>query len=103
MDETQVEYEAADVRTRRVSRPQRWASSPTHVRSTAVGNLNEDYGHQLREPKSLPTDAGDAILKLARALARQAAREDHARQQARSACNAETRRDLCEILHRSAK
>ncbi|MCR4266629.1 hypothetical protein [Nitratireductor sp. ZSWI3] len=53
--------------------------------------------------KALPAEIGDAILKLARVLARQAAREDHARQQAGSASHDETRGDLREIFHRPAK
>lgn len=53
--------------------------------------------------KDLPAEIDDAILKLARVLARQAAREDHARQQAGSACYDETRGDLREVLDRSAK
>jgi len=36
----------------------------------------------------------NAILKLARVLARQAAREDHAQDQARSACNDQTGSDI---------
>lgn len=53
--------------------------------------------------KNLPAEIDDAILKIARVLARQAAREDHARQQAGSACHDETRGDLREIFHRPAK
>lgn len=53
--------------------------------------------------KDLPAEIDDAILKLARVLARQAAREDHARQQAGSACHDETRGDLREIFHRPAE
>lgn len=53
--------------------------------------------------RDLPPEIGDAILKLARVLARQAAREDHARQQAGSARHDETRGDLREIFHRPAK
>jgi hypothetical protein len=53
--------------------------------------------------KDLPAEIDDAILKLARVLARQAAREDHARQQARSACHDETRGNLREIFHRPAE
>ena len=53
--------------------------------------------------KNLPADIDDAILKFARVLARQAAREDHARQQAGSASHDETRSDLREIFHRPAE
>lgn len=53
--------------------------------------------------KDLPAEIDDAILKIARVLARQAAREDHARQQAGSARHDETRGDLREIFHRPAK
>ena len=51
------------------------------------------------EGKDLPAEIDDAILKLARVLARQAAREDHARQHAGSARHDETRGDLREIFH----
>ncbi|WP_186398111.1 hypothetical protein [Stappia sp. P2PMeth1] len=53
--------------------------------------------------KDLPAEIDDAILKLARVLARQAAKEDHARQQAGSACHDETRGNLREIFHRPAE
>ncbi|YBV96863.1 hypothetical protein M1D80_08100 [Phyllobacteriaceae bacterium JZ32] len=53
--------------------------------------------------KDLPAEIDDAILKIARVLARQAAREDHARQEVGSACHDETRGNLREILNRSAK
>lgn len=53
--------------------------------------------------KDLHAEIDDAILKIARVLARQAAREDHARQQAGSACHDETRGNLREIFHRPAK
>lgn len=51
----------------------------------------------------LPAEIDNAILKIARALARQAAREDHARQQARSACHDEARGNIREVFHRPAK
>ena len=53
--------------------------------------------------EDLHAEIDDAILKIARALARQAAREDHARQQAGSACHDETRGNLRDIFHRPAK
>ncbi|WP_127072690.1 hypothetical protein [Pelagibacterium lentulum] len=53
--------------------------------------------------KDLPAEIDSAILKLARVLARQAAREDHARQQAGSACHDEARGNLREIFHRPAE
>lgn len=53
--------------------------------------------------KVLPAEVDDAILKLARVLARQAARDDHARQHAGSARHDETRSHLREIFHRPAE
>lgn len=44
-----------------------------------------------------------AILRLARALARQAAREDHAREQAKKERQDETSRDLRPLLDRPSK
>lgn len=53
--------------------------------------------------KELHAQVDDAILKIARVLARQAAREDHARQVAGSACHDETRGNLREIFYRPSK
>lgn len=49
--------------------------------------------HGLPDP-TLRRSVENAILKLARVLARQAAREDHAQDQARSACDYQTGRDI---------
>jgi len=43
---------------------------------------------------ALHSGVSNAILKLARVLARQAAREDHAQAQTRSACNDQTGSDI---------
>lgn len=53
--------------------------------------------------KELHAQVDNAILKVARVLARQAAREDHARQLAGSASHDETRGNLREIFHRPPK
>lgn len=45
-------------------------------------------------PAPLPPETREAILELARALARQAAREDHAEAEQRSKANDKPRRDL---------
>lgn len=79
----------------------RWTSKVVRLsakRSRADGQIYRE--HLAVAGKDLPAEIDDAILKLARVLARQAAREDHARQQAGSACHDETRGNLREILHR---
>jgi hypothetical protein len=57
---------------------------------------------QNQENQSLQVAPDKAILRLARALARQAAREDHARECADKARHYETSRDLCPLLDRSS-
>lgn len=82
----------------------RWATNVVRVsakRSLADGQTCRQ--HLPVAGKDLPVEIDDAILKLARVLARQAAREDHARQQAGSACHDETRGNLREIFHRPAE
>lgn len=72
------------------------------VKKLRAGELT---GHEClpTAEKDLHAEIDDAILKLARVLARQAAREDHARQQAGSACHDETRGNIREIFHRPAE
>ena len=53
-----------------------------------------------QEKQALQVAADKAILRLARALARQAAREDHARECADKARHNETSRDLRPLLDR---
>lgn len=82
----------------------RW--TPEIVRLSAPpSRANEQTGQEYLPVtgNGLPTEIDDAILKFARVLARQAAREDHAHQQAGSACHDETSGDLRAVLHRSAK
>lgn len=93
MDEDGTGYQVSEKRT----------NNAKYARSMLAGNSRCFRDRQLREHRCLLADDGGAILKIARALARQAAREDHARQQAGSACNAETCRDLCEVFHRSSE
>lgn len=52
----------------------------------------------LEAHSALSQESDSAILKIARALARQAAREDHARQRAGSACHDKTRSNIREVL-----
>lgn len=76
------------------------------ARMAARKSVDDGQTCQERLPaagKNLPAEIDDAILKLARVLARQAAREDHARQLARSAYHDETRGNLREIFHRPAE
>lgn len=56
-----------------------------------------------RDSRGLPdpalrSGAENAILKLARVLARQAAREDHAQNQVRSACDDQTGSDIRKVF-----
>lgn len=79
---------------------------PEVVRLSAKGPRADEQTCRKHLPvagKVLPAEIDGAILKLARVLARQAAREDHARQQAGSACHDETRGNLREIFHRPAE
>ena len=52
---------------------------------------------------SLRPSPDEAILRLARALARQAAREDHERSRVRKGNGDEESSDLCPILNRSSE
>ncbi len=56
-----------------------------------------------KTPDDLRPGVDNAILKLARVLARQVAREDHARELARSACDDKESSDLCKVFNRPAK
>lgn len=83
-------------------------SNSTKDESFSRGSGGEAALAAFRNPPRIPSHtlqagADDAILKIARALARQAAREDHARQQAESASHDKTCRNLREVLNRSAK
>ena len=83
-------------------------SKSTEGESFSREDTGEAALHAARNPhrnpnNTLRADSGDAILKIARALARQAAREDHARQQAESASHDKTCRNLRKVLNRSAK
>ncbi|MGH6848496.1 MAG: hypothetical protein ACREC0_13995 [Methylocella sp.] len=55
-----------------------------------------------RDQQALQVEPDKAILRLARALARQAAREDHACEQARKARDNESSRDIRLLLDRSS-
>lgn len=103
MEDAHSRHRATCSRSRPESRPFRGAPKPKLSRSSREENRRNDCDRQVPLFGSLPSDAGDAILKLARSLARQAAREDHARQLAGNATNAETRRDLCEVFYRSTE
>ncbi len=63
----------------------------------------EDQQCCAKRPDDLRSGVDGAILKLARVLARQVAREDHARELARSACDGKESGDLCKVLNRPAK
>lgn len=83
-------------------------SSSTKDERFSRGSGDEAKLGVFRNLRRIPThtlqaSADDAILKIARALARQAAREDHARQQAESASHDKTCRNLREVFNRSAK
>lgn len=60
-------------------------------------HLQQIGGNQI-EKQALQVGPDSAILRLARALARQAAREDHARECADKVREYETRRDLRPLL-----
>lgn len=69
----------------------------------AAGIDAADLQRCAKRPDGLRSGVDSAILKLARVLARQAAREDHARELARSACDDKESSDLCKVFNRPAK
>src|SRR5208283_4374554 len=73
-------------------------AQPSSLIDTANSNV-----HQKLQNQALQVEPDSAILRLARALARQAAREDHAREYADKARENETCRDLRPLLDRSAR
>jgi hypothetical protein len=64
---------------------------------------HREFDTNLLENQALKIAPDQAILRLARALARRAAKEDHARACAERAGQNETRRDLRPLLDRSSK
>ncbi|MCO6185158.1 hypothetical protein [Rhizobium sp. L1K21] len=101
MDNPDGQYQ--DIEVNRASTNERRAGVPSQVRPVLSSESNSCCETQPPRYKNLPVVVDDAILKIARALARQAARKDHARQQAGSAYYVETRRNLRKILDRSTK
>ena len=73
--------------------------------SATKSSAEELEGHECLAAagKELHAQVDNAFLKIARVLARQAPREDHARQVAGSAYHDETRGNLREIFHRPSK
>lgn len=63
----------------------------------------QQIGANQKEKQVLQVEPDSAILRLARVLARQAAREDHAREYADKVQENETCRDLRPLLDRSAR
>ena len=103
MADIKPEQRASSKKRRRASKSGQDVGDRKTARRLASDNPLHCLNSGKRKSESLPTDDRDAILKLARILARQAAREDHTRQQSGSACNVETRRDLRKVFNRSAK
>jgi hypothetical protein len=73
--------------------------SRMHCASSPFATNWADHAPQI----ALAVDARRAILRLARALARQAAREDHEREQARNRTALKTSGDLCSGLDRPSE
>jgi hypothetical protein len=88
-----------------------WSIPPTLSRLAAEGGQSRQAARQQAKAPivqdearklSLQTSPDEAILRLVRALARQAAREDHEKEHA-ARRNEEESRDLCSILDRSSE